>query len=272
MSLPVFAHLPTKAVLSLALVALCVAAFLIAFTDIFQANTFDSDTLRAGAIATLHGDNPYRDADGLSAYFNPPHSVYAYPLMLGPRAIYLLSLVLIVALAVYVFDNPWLALYVATPAFIVHGIGANNLGLQVGVLGVVALWLAQEREGWLGAALTAWGYGLLLIKPQVGLGMVVLHLLWLLWQGRARLFLMTAGVGVMWFLLLPTLIGLLAGNRLLWLDWWRDVVQNRLIHPVPDIRIDPNSDMEPFINKWGIPGAVALTLLSAAVWWEQQRD
>lgn len=255
------------------MIALLVLALVVAFTGIFQANSFDSDTIRSGTLTTLRGGNPYRDPDGsLSAYFNPPHSVFVYPLMLGSGTVSLLTLVLSVALAVYVFQNPWLALYVATPAFIVHGIGANNLGLQVGVLGVVALWWARDRRDWLGAFLTAWGYGLLLVKPQMGLCIVVLHVLWSIWQRRPRLLLHVAGICLIWFVLLPTLIGLLAGGRLPWLDWWQEVVAKRLLDPVPDVRINPETDMEPFRNKWGLPGAIVLSAISVAVWWERRRD
>ena len=263
------AAFPRLSVRTAVLIALVVFACLVAFTGVFQANNFDSDTIRAGALATLRGDNPYRDAggDGLSAYFNPPHSVFVYPLMLASGTIYVLSLVLVVALAVQVFENDWLALYVASPAFIVHGIGANNLGLQVGVLGVVCLWLARERQDWTGAALIAFGYGLLLIKPQVGLGIVALHGVWLLWRRDGRLLLRVMAIGALWFVVLPTVV-----NRTIWLDWWRDVVSNRLLDPVGDVRIDPETDMEPFINKWGFVGTLLLTLVSVAAWWERRDD
>ncbi len=239
------------------------AGIMFAYSGIFVSNDTDWSNVRHGPMSMLRGENPYVEVNGdKNATFNPPQTlIVAFPWIFGSKQVYVLMMLAGLGVLVVVTQRWLLTAYLVTPPFLVHVLAATNVGFQVGTLGMASLWLAQSKKGWQQTLLITWGYGLLLVKPQLGAAVVALHFFRFVCQDKQAVLRLIVLCGLVFFVL-PTLIGLVAsgGSRWLWYDWVKEVLlRNRNDFPMPyDTRLDS------FVKRFGPVAAGLLTLLS--VW------
>lgn len=147
-------------------------------TQLWIVNTFDYHNMRRGILALLEGSNPWAEATRLSDFYNPPFALFfLWPLLImGPKGFLSLGAALLAAYAFY--RRAWVALGWFGTATLVWLIAAGGVNMYLMGMGLWLLALGDRlsAKSWWRTLLFVLGYGFLLVKPQGGLFIVLLHI------------------------------------------------------------------------------------------------
>jgi hypothetical protein len=156
-------------------------AILLAVMNFFPVNNFDFDNIQRGVSALTAGGNPWAAETRLQHFYNPPFSVlFLWPLLFAtPKLIIALGGALLIALIFHL--KSWVAFaWFMTNSFL-FVLATGSIDMYVVGAGLLLL-LAGDNESLRsnvsGLALRVLAYGMLMVKPQGGLFIVALYILW----------------------------------------------------------------------------------------------
>lgn len=143
----------------------------------FVVNDFDYWNIRNGTTFLLSGLNPW--VERVNDFYNPPFSIlFLWPsLFLNAKGMIILGGTFTIALIFYL--EAWVALsWFATNAFL-WLVAAGNIDLFAVGAGLCVLLLSEKvkKRQWISAFIRVIGYGLLLVKPQGGVFIVLITIL-----------------------------------------------------------------------------------------------
>jgi len=161
--------------------------FLLMFaaTRVFLVNSYDFHNMQNGLRQLLSGIDPWAPATRAPDFYNPPHALlFLWPMLyLSPQAFLTLGSACLFALVFYM--RAWVALAwfaTNTALFLIAAGGIDMFVIGAGLLILLAGDLAYSTKR--GLALRVVAYGILMIKPQGGLFIVLLYLVTRLdWKG-----------------------------------------------------------------------------------------
>jgi|SRR5579859_367278 len=149
-----------------------------ALVRIFVVNSFDFDNMRAGTRALLSGANPWASPTRVSNFYNPPFAVlFLWPMVFASPNIYLaIGGALLFGVAFY--QRAWVALAWFATNTLLWLIAAGGIDMFVIGAGLLLL-LAGDKfyRDWPGLILRVLAYGVLMVKPQGTIFIVVLYIL-----------------------------------------------------------------------------------------------
>lgn len=154
-------------------------------TRIFLVNSYDFENMERGVRLILSGVNPWASATRVHDFYNPPHSVlFLWPMLfLSPQIFLSLGAALLFAFVFY--QRTWVALaWFATNSalWLIAAGGIDMLVMGAGIIFLLAgdSMVSTKR----GIVFRVIAYGLLLVKPQGGMFIVLLFLITRLdWKG-----------------------------------------------------------------------------------------
>ena len=149
-----------------------------AVTNIFTVNNYDYENIKTGVGAIVSGANPWAPESSSLEFFNPPYSViFLWPLLyLNPKIIIAIGGALIFALLFY--TKSWVAFSWFGTNLFLWLIAAGQIDMLVMGSGILLLLVSDEtRNNKTQLILRVLGYGLLMIKPQGGLFIVILYII-----------------------------------------------------------------------------------------------
>lgn len=155
--------------------------------NILTVNSFDFDNMRRGVAFIWSGGNPWAENTRLLHYYNPPFAgVFLWPMLFtSSREWLIVGSALLFAFAFY--HRAWIALAWFGTNTVLWIIASGGIDMLVIGLGVCLLTLATEWKSApqpLALALRVLAYGVLMIKPQGGMFIVGLYILYNRdWQG-----------------------------------------------------------------------------------------
>lgn len=153
--------------------------FMVVAVKVFFVSHFDYDNIRRGTIALWSGINPWAEATRLKDFYNPPHSMLFLWLLifLNQKAILVLGGACLFAFAFY--RQAWVALTLFLTNVFLILVAAASIDMLVMGAGLLALVFSDRVQSRKAVSLTlrTLGYGLLLVKPQGGLFIVMLFVL-----------------------------------------------------------------------------------------------
>jgi hypothetical protein len=148
--------------------------------NVFVVNKFDFGNMRKGVITQLSGINPWAIDTRISHYYNPPFSViFLWPLMFtSPELI--LSLGGALLSAVIFYQKTWVGFaWFLTNSFL-WIIAAGGIDMYVMGAGLLLLFIGEKYfNSKFGLILRVLAYGFLLVKPQGGIFIVALYILFM---------------------------------------------------------------------------------------------
>ncbi len=151
---------------------------MIGVTNVFTVNDFDYENIKNGVEAILSGINPWAAESNSFEFFNPPYSVlFLWPIVfVNPKIILVFGGALI--FAVLFFQKSWVAFSWFGTNLFLWIVAAGHIDMYIMGAGILLLFISDEiDEDKLTLLLRVLGYGLLMIKPQGGLFIVVLYVL-----------------------------------------------------------------------------------------------
>jgi len=154
-------------------------------TRVFVVNTYDFENMQRGVRLLLSGVNPWADATRIHDYYNPPHAVlFLLPMLfLSSKAFLVIGAACLFAFVFY--HRAWVALaWFATNSvlWLISAGGIDMFVIGAGLLFLIAGDTAYSTKRGLIFRIIA--YGLLLVKPQGGIFIVLLYLITRLdWKG-----------------------------------------------------------------------------------------
>lgn len=145
--------------------------------QIFQVNTFDFLNMQRGVKLLIEGVNPWAEGKTIPHFYNPPHSViFLWPLLLlSAQAILWLGGALLFGLVF--FEKSWVSLawFLTNSALFVIAVGGIDMYVVGG--GLILLLLGDRAfTKPVGIILRVLAIGLLLVKPQGTIFIVILYL------------------------------------------------------------------------------------------------
>ena len=154
-------------------------------TRVFLVNSYDFENMSRGVRLLLSGVNPWAAATQVPDFYNPPHSVlFLWPMLfLSPQVFLSLGAACLFAFVFY--RRAWVALAwfaTNTALWLIAAGGIDMLIVGAGLLFLLAgdSMFSTKR----GLALRVIAYGLLMVKPQGGVFIVLLFLITRLdWKG-----------------------------------------------------------------------------------------
>ncbi len=156
-----------------------------AATRVFLVNSYDFDNMQRGVRLLMSGVDPWNPATRIPDYYNPPHSLlFLWPMLfLSPQAFLSLGSACLFAFVFY--HRAWVALAwfaTNTSLWLIAAGGIDMFVIGAGLLFLLAGDSLYNTKR--GLVLRVIAYGLLMVKPQGGLFIVLLFLLTRLdWKG-----------------------------------------------------------------------------------------
>lgn len=154
-------------------------AFMGTATRVFIVNSFDYANMLRGIQALFHGVNPWDAGTRVLNFYNPPFALFfLWPMLwVRPQVLLILGGGLLSGYAFY--RRAWVALGWFVSAEMLWLIAAGGIDMYVVGMGLWALALGDRASAkWLRTSFYVVGYGFLLVKPQGGVFIVLLHI-WL---------------------------------------------------------------------------------------------
>jgi len=151
---------------------------MLAVVKIFPVNSFDFENMQRGIRLILSGVNPWAATTHIDHFYNPPFSVlFLWPMLFSTPKIYLVIGGAFLFAFVF-YHKVWVALaWFATNSFL-WLVAAGGIDMYVIGCGLILLTAGDKHfEKWLGVFLRVLAYGLLMVKPQGGIFIVVLFIL-----------------------------------------------------------------------------------------------
>lgn len=156
-----------------------------AATRVFLVNSYDFENMQRGIRLLTSGVNPWGPASRIPDFYNPPHSaLFLWPMLfLSPKAFLALGSACLFAFVFY--HRAWVALAwfaTNTALWLIAAGGVDMFVIGAGLLLLLAGDTLYPSKR--GLALRVLAYGLLMVKPQVGLFIVLLYLVTRIdWKG-----------------------------------------------------------------------------------------
>lgn len=151
---------------------------MVVVTNIFTVNSFDFENIKTGVGAIISGTNPWSPEADSFEFFNPPFSVlFLWPLLyLSPKIIIAVGGAVIFALLFY--TKEWIAFSWFGTNLFLWIIAAGQIDMFVMGSGILLLIVSDETSNnRFQLILRVLGYGILMIKPQGGIFIVILYIL-----------------------------------------------------------------------------------------------
>ncbi|MBN1538163.1 MAG: hypothetical protein JW908_15605 [Anaerolineales bacterium] len=158
-----------------------------AATRVFLVNPYDFENMQRGVRLLLSGVNPWADVTRVYDFYNPPHAVlFLWPMLfLSPQIFLVIGAACLFAFVFY--HRAWVALAWFATNTMLWLISAG--GIDMFVIGVGLLFLMAGDTMYLskrGLVFRVIAYGILMVKPQGGMFIVLLYLLTRMdWKGFA---------------------------------------------------------------------------------------
>lgn len=151
---------------------------MVGVTNIFTVNDYDYENIRSGIEAILSGINPWAAETISSEFFNPPYSViFLWPMLYANPKI-ILTIGGAMMFAVLFYKKSWVAFSWFGTNLFLWIVAAGQIDMYTMGFGVLLLFLCDEiSNSKYKLLLRVLGYGLLMIKPQGGLFIVVLYII-----------------------------------------------------------------------------------------------
>lgn len=154
-------------------------AIMMVVAHVLVVNRYDYDNIRRGTEALWAGQNPWASVTRVENFYNPPFSMlFLWPLFwLSPRMLIAVGGALITAVIFY--RGQWLALAWFLTNMFLWLVAAGQIDMYVMGGGLLLLFISDDISSRkLQVVLRLLAYGFLLIKPQGGLFVVLLHFFW----------------------------------------------------------------------------------------------
>ena len=222
-------------------------AIMLVIVNIFAVNSFDFDNMRRGEYVLITGGNPWAANTRLPHFYNPPFSVlFLWPLLFAtPKLIIALGGALLFAFIFYLKSWVTFAWFVTNSfLFVIATGGIDMFVMGAGLLLLLAGDSERFRANSFGVAFRVMAYGLLMVKPQGGIFIVMLYILWRRdWKG---LFVSLILYGLLFITLYP--------------DWI-----SVMLHDSPQAQ---NVASHSLMKKFGpiIAGIIAIGILLSRKW------
>ncbi len=147
--------------------------------SVFQVNDFDFNNMEAGVRTLVSGVNPYAPETRVNEFFNPPFSViFLWPILfITPKIAVAVGGALLFAVVFYQRSWVGLAWFLTNSALYIFAKG----GIDMYVIGAGLLLLFagdKVSNRWVQFLLRVLAYGFLMVKPQGGLFVVILYILY----------------------------------------------------------------------------------------------
>jgi hypothetical protein len=151
---------------------------MVAVVHIFTVNNFDFENMQRGVHYLLSGVNPWAEDTRLEHFYNPPFAVlFLWPMLFTSPKIYLVMGGAFLFAFIF-YHKAWIALaWFATNTFL-WLVAAGGIDMFVIGAGLLILMVGGKYfNKWYGLLLRVTAYGLLLVKPQGSIFIVILFIL-----------------------------------------------------------------------------------------------